>query len=272
MRRIERYPNFLLWGFSLVNHALVSLVKITKMYTKTKGVQNIDLNTFPGEIHGLIGMNGAGKTTILKVILGLLYLDSGNLLWNDKIVTHGDLSYKRQLSYVPDDEALLEHLTPWEIVRFVGQAYGISSATIEGKARRLFELLGLGEIHDSVDGFSRGMRKKVQLASALLPNSRLLVLDEPIAGFDPNTIYLMKKLLIELKKKGTSILVSSHDLNFAEELCDRVTFVHQGQVLLSGHIAQLLDQHKCKSLEELFVSKTLNPGMRIAFDDVVAHL
>lgn len=272
MRRIGRYLKFPLWGFSLVDPALVSLVKVTKMYTKAKGVQKIDLNTYPGEIHGLIGMNGAGKTTILKIILGLLCIDSGQLLWDNKMVSQRDLSYRCQISYVPDDEALLEHLTPWEIVHFVGRTYGMNSASINEKARRLFELLGLQEIHDSVDGFSRGMRKKVQLVSALLPNSRLLILDEPIAGFDPNSIYLMKKLLMELRKKEISIIISSHDLNFAEELCNRVTFIHQGQILLSGHTERLLEQHKCKNLEELFVSRTLNPGMQMVYDDVVAHL
>jgi ABC-2 type transport system ATP-binding protein len=252
--------------------SILSLHRVTKMYNREKGIRDISLSLHAGEIHGLIGVNGAGKTSVIKLMLNLMPWDDGELRWEGEIVRYGDYHYKKQIGYVPDDEVLLEHLTPMEIAEFAGRAYGLSKEKIKRNALRLFELLQLPEMNANVNGFSRGMRKKVQLACALLAHPKLLVLDEPVAGLDPHMIYLIKQLLLELKSQGGSILVSTHDLFFAEQLCDRVTLLHEGRVLLTGYVRDLLEQHACATLEELFVQKTLHPSAKEMIHDVVVDL
>ena len=242
------------------------------MYSPHTGIREIDIEIHRAEIHGLIGVNGAGKTTMIKVMLGLLAADQGNVWFSGLPAGYRNPEYRQQLSYVPDDEVLLEHLTPREIVRFVGRAYRLDPQRVEEKAQRLFRLLSLKETDVSVDGFSRGMRKKVQICAALVVDCKLLILDEPTAGLDPNTIYLLKQLLIELQMKGVGVVVSTHDLGLAQELCGRVTLIDQGQILLSGLKDPLLLEHRVTTVEALFVAKTLNPSLKEAYQDVVRDL
>lgn len=191
------------------------------MYNKETGIKEISFSVSEKEIHGLIGANGAGKTTIIKVILNFLDHDSGSITWKGNKINKNDSTYKKQIGYVPDDEVLLENLTPNEIIEFVGYAYGLTKSKINRSAQALYNLMQLEEVNLDVNGFSRGMRKKVQLVTALISNPELLILDEPIAGFDPNMIYLIKQLLMELREKEKGILISTHDLNFAKELGSR---------------------------------------------------
>ena len=250
----------------------LELQHVTKMYNANKGIRDVSFILHQHEIHGLIGVNGAGKTSIIKCVMNQIRLDSGTILWQSQPVSGKSEEYKKYIGYVPDDEVLLDNLTPNEIVEFVGYAYGLSKEKINKNAKALFELLQLQEVDHNVSGFSRGMRKKVQLVSALIANPKLLILDEPIAGFDPHMIFLMKQLFLELRKQGTAFLISTHDLNFANQICDRVTMIHQGQVLMSGNVQELLAAHNCTNLEELFVSHTLQSAKKERLIDVVANL
>ncbi|WP_223192411.1 ABC transporter ATP-binding protein [Paenibacillus sedimenti] len=243
------------------------------MYDRDKGIKNINLSVNEHEIHGLIGMNGAGKTSIIKAMLLQMLIDEGTISWQGNVINMKDeVSYRKRIGYVPDDEVLLDHLTPYEIIEFTGFAYEMTKDKIRQNAEGLFQVLQLSELHMNVGGFSRGMRKKVQLAAALLSNPKLLILDEPIAGFDPQVIYMIKQLLREWKLKGNGVLISTHDMGFAEQLCDRVTLIHRGEVLLSGSVSGMLAEHGCQSLEELFISLTLMPSAKELVKDVVANL
>lgn len=250
---------------------LLGIENITKMYNENTGIKDISFTINKSEIHGLIGVNGAGKTSIIKLILKLLKEDSGEITWKNENIKN-IMQYRRSIGYVPDDEVLLDNLTPMEIMEFVGFSYGLNRAMIMEKSCRIFEVLDLVKLNTNVNSFSRGMRKKVQLASAILSNPELLILDEPIAGFDPNMIFLLKQLFLELKRKGSSLLISTHDLNFASEICDKVTFIQDGQVLLTGNIKELLRKEQCNSLEELFISKSSSKTSRERLKNVVENL
>jgi ABC-2 type transport system ATP-binding protein len=257
-----------------MNSSLIKFNNVTKMYNEEKGIKNVSFSIKKGEIHGIIGSNGAGKTSIIKTVLNHLKVDSGTILFKDKPLSHMKEfnSFKKHVGYVPDDEVLLENLTPLEIVDFVSKAYGLSSKETLDNAKNLFNLLQLKEVNQNVNLFSRGMKKKVQLVSALCVNPELLILDEPISGFDPNVIYLLKKLLLSLRDHGKAIFISTHDLNIATQLCDRVTMIHNGEVLLSGKTSDVLLEHNVRTLEELFISKTLNADNEELLRNVVANL
>lgn len=257
---------------TLKEYELLKLENVTKMYTQTKGIKNINLTINENEIHGLIGLNGAGKTSIIKTILNIIKHESGAIYWDKQEVMPEDTVFRKRIGYVPDDEVVLNHLTPIEILEFVGFSYGIDKDIIAKRSKEILNLLHLEEMNVNVNSFSRGMKKKVQLASALLSNPKLLILDEPIAGFDPNVIFLLKQLLRELKQKGTSMLISTHDLGFAQEVCDKVSFIKEGEILLTGTIDELLKFEKCNSLEELFISKNLEKSSRELLKNVVDNL
>ncbi|WP_281890854.1 ABC transporter ATP-binding protein [Paenibacillus sp. YYML68] len=251
---------------------LIGLHQITKMYSADKGVTHINLEVHAGTIHGLIGANGSGKTTLIKIMLNQLKVDSGHVSWEGRTLGASEYQYRKRIGYMPDDEALLDHLTPMEIVRFAGYTYGMEKNKIEENARTLFELLELSDVHSNVNGFSRGMRKKVQLAVAMIHHPKLIILDEPIAGFDPNMIYIIKQLLSELRNHGTTVLVSTHDLHFADQLADCVTMIDQGKLLLTGNKDEILHQYAVNTIEELFVKLKLKPSSKELITRVVANL
>jgi ABC-2 type transport system ATP-binding protein len=254
--------------------SLVKMEEVTKMYTKDKGVKDISFAIDKGEIHGIIGSNGAGKTSIIKLLLNHIKSDKGTIRYNGNSLSNQKdfISFKRNVGYVPDDEILLENLSPIEIIEFVSQAYGFQKSKALENAHQLFNLLELDDLNSNVNFFSRGMKKKVQLVSALCTNPDLLILDEPIAGFDPKVIYLIKKLFRALRDSGKGIFISTHDLNIANELCDRVTMIHNGTVLVTGNKDTILSQYRVESLEELFISQTMNVNNEELVRHVVANM
>lgn len=226
---------------------MLELQQVSKMFTSEKGLKNIDFKVNPGEIHALIGENGAGKTSIIKTILSYYPIDNGKILWENKPILFGNYSYKREIGYIPDDETLLEYLTPNEIIEFIINAYSLNPTQARQNAKRLFRLLDLQETNIIVNQFSRGMRKKVQLVSALIHHPKMLILDEPISGFDPTIISIMKDLLIELKNKGTSVIISTHDLSIANDIFDHVSVVKNGEIVLSSTKQELIKQNESLS-------------------------
>lgn len=253
---------------------LLTLEHVIKMYTQDKGIKNVSFSINKGEIHGIIGSNGAGKTSIIKLILNHMELDKGTIRYNGTPLSKPKdfITFKRNVGYVPDDEILLENLSPLEIIEFVSQAYGFQKSKALENAQQLFNLLELYDLNSNVNYFSRGMKKKVQFVSALCTNPDLLILDEPIAGFDPKVIYLLKKLFQALRDNGKGIFISTHDLNIANELCDRITMIHNGEVLLTGEKKEILSKYKSSSIEELFISQTMGVNNEELVQNVVANM
>lgn len=226
---------------------MLELQQVSKMFNSEKGLKQIDFIAKPGEIHALIGENGAGKTSIIKTILSYHPIDQGTIIWKNKPIKFGDYEYKQEIGYIPDDETLLEYLTPNEIIEFIINAYRLDATQARSNAEHLFKLLDLQETNIIVNQFSRGMRKKVQLVSALIHHPKLLILDEPISGFDPTIISIMKDLLIELKNSGTSVVISTHDLSIANDIFDRVSVVKNGRIVLSSTKQELLKRNESLS-------------------------
>lgn len=244
---------------------------VTKQYSNKKGVFDISMKLTPGAIHCLVGVNGAGKTTLIKVLLNQLKIDKGGLEWLDHPIQSNDYLYKKNIGYVPDDEVLLENMTPNEILQFVGRTYGLKKKDIEQKTSGIFDLLELDELNSNVSTFSRGMRKKVQLASALLGDIKLLILDEPTAGFDPSVIFVLRKLFTRLKEKGICILISTHHLDFANRICDHVTILEEGQMVIEGDLKKVLKSNQVAHLEDLFMSRTKHRHTEGLIDNAISH-
>jgi len=251
---------------------LLELKNVYKKFNDLKGLKGVNLKINPGKIHILIGENGAGKTSIIKAILSYYPIDSGQILWNGHNLTFGEYEYKKEIGYVPDDETLLDYLTPNEILNFIENSYRVNKDKSKEIAKNLFELLDLKETNTLVNQFSRGMRKKVQLVSALIHNPKLLILDEPIAGLDPTMIVVLKDLLKELRNKGKGIIVSTHDLAIAEEIGNEISIVKDGTVVASLSKENLEKEYgSLQNLYSSIYSKEVNT-LRSQINNVVSSL
>ncbi|MCI2254822.1 ABC transporter ATP-binding protein [Domibacillus sp. PGB-M46] len=251
---------------------LLELKDVCKKFNSSKGLKDINLKISPGKIHILIGENGAGKTSIIKSVLSYYPVDSGQILWKGKELFFGEFDYKKEIGYVPDDETLLEYLTPNEILNFVLNCYKVDKEKALTTAKNLMLLMDLKEGDTLVNHFSRGMRKKVQLILSLVHNPDLLVLDEPIAGLDPTMIAILKDLLKELRNKGKAIMISTHDLAIAEEIGDEISIVKDGKIILS--ISKQMCEQQYGSLHSLYstvYSKEVNE-LRSRVHNVVSNL
>lgn len=226
-----------------------------KSFGQVRAVESITFRICPGEIAGLIGSNGAGKTTVLRMVCGITSPDRGKVTINGIAMDEDPIQAKRQLGFVPDSLDIVEYATPSEYLYFVGRLFGMADERIARGTTDWLRLLHLTDHqHRLLRGFSHGMIKKVMIAAALLPMPKLLVLDEPTAGLDPEMVSLLKELLRAVKAKGTGVLVATHNLDFAEDLCDTITFVHRGKSVANGTVAEVKKQYAADRLEEAFLA------------------
>ena len=249
----------------------LEIVHLTKRYGNFTAVDDLSLRVEPGEIVGLLGPNGAGKTTTMKVIAGLLRPTSGTVRVAGHDVIEDPLQAKAALGYMPEAPFLYERLTGDEFLRFVVDLYALPAGDVMARAHTLADLFGLKEaLGDRIQGYSRGMRQKLALISVLMREPRVLVLDEPITGLDPISARAFKDLLREQCRRGAAILFSTHILEVAERLCDRVAIIHQGHLVACGTMSDLQAQSRQpgSTLEDLFLS--LTGGAEVA--DLIASL
>jgi len=239
------------------NTPMIEAIGLQKHYGDTQAVKGIDLSVQPGEIFGFLGPNGAGKTTTIKMLVGLLRPSSGVARIGGYDVQREPIAAKSLIGYVPDQPYLPEKLTAREFLSFIGGLYQVDQATIR---RRGEELLRLFDLHNRGDelvgGFSHGMRQKAALAGALLHNPRAFFLDEPTVGLDPRSARLIKDILREVADRGTAVFMSTHILEIAERMCDRVAIISQGQVIAIGTIEELRAGRSAESLEDIFLELT----------------
>lgn len=239
---------------------MIQLSDVSKSYNrgKIKAVDNLNLTVEPGEIFGFLGPNGAGKTTTIKMIVGLLRPDTGNILVEGHNIATDSLKAKQLTTYVPDYPAIYERLTGLEYLNFIGDVYGVPKDIRLERINKWLEIFELSQvITNPIQSFSHGMKQKVILTAALLPSPRAMILDEPLSGLDPKAAFQLKDLFHEHCKQGKTLMFSTHIMEVAEKLCDRIGIIHKGRLVASGTMAELKALGRTEhSLESLFLELT----------------
>lgn len=231
---------------------------LQKNYGATCAVKGIDLHVYPGEIVGFLGPNGAGKTTTIKMLVGLLRPSAGSARIGGFDIQQQPLEAKALLGYVPDQPYLPEKLSAREFLQFMAGLYQLDKQQAGQRGEELLRLFGLEERADELlGGYSHGMRQKAALSGALLHNPLAFFLDEPTVGLDPRSARLIKDLLRTIAARGTAVFMSTHILEIAERMCDRVFIVQQGTIIASGTLEELrAGAGSSESLEDIFLSLT----------------
>ena len=250
---------------------LLRLEALTKRYGSFTAVNGLDLVVERGEIFGFLGPNGAGKTTTIRMVAGVLQPTSGRVVLGGDDVQGDPVSAKRRLGYIPDRPHLYEKLSGGEFLRFVAGLWGRNGTATEEKADRLLELFGLTQWKDElVESYSHGMRQKLLITSAMLHQPELLVVDEPMVGLDPRSARILKDLLRTFVDQGGTVFLSTHTLEVAEALCDRIAILVEGKVIALGTMDELRAHVDAGGahLEDIFLQVT--GGQEMA--DVVSAL
>lgn len=240
---------------------VLNIYKVSKSYNrgKVKAVSELTLEVKTGEIFGFLGPNGAGKTTTIKMITGLLQPDSGDIKINGVSITKDPLRAKKQFCYVPDQPDVYEKLTGIEYLNFIANAYQVPAKVREQRVRRYLEMFELWDAAgDLMQSYSHGMRQKLVVTGALLPEPKLLILDEPMVGLDPKSSYLLKEVLREHCNKGNTVFFSTHVLEVAEKVCDRVGIINKGRLIACGTLEELRKsaEREDSSLVNIFLELT----------------
>ena len=243
----------------------VKLRNVAKRYVDIVAVDYIDLDVKHGEILGLLGPNGSGKSTTLKIILGLIKPDSGSVNVLGINAEDDPVAVKRQVGYVPETPRLYEFLTGLEYLDFVGDIYGITVSEKKARIEEYLEALELeGREGDMISSYSQGMKQKTALISVFLHKPKLLLLDEPLSGLDPRSARIVKDLLRELKSQGVTTILSTHILEIAQAMCDRIAIMYEGRLLALGNLKELRQKARLpgSDLEDIFLKLTGTEDVR----------
>lgn len=238
---------------------MIRLEGVTKKFGDHTAVDSLDIRVQPGEIVGLLGPNGAGKTTALRVLAGILRPDSGRALIGGHDVARDPEKAKQILGFIPDRPFVYEKLTGAELLRFVGELYGEGGDELEERIEELLRLWDLLPWRDRlVEAYSHGMRQKLVISSALVHRPRVLAIDEPMVGMDPRAARTLKDLLRSFAAEGGAALISTHTLEFAEALSDRLAVVAEGRLVAEGTMEELRREaaHQEGDLEAIFLKLT----------------
>ena len=236
----------------------VQAQNLRKVYGKLEAVADATFTLQPGEIVGFLGPNGAGKTTTIKLLTGLLEPTAGKAVILGHDIQKEPIPAKASFGYVPDTPNLYGKLTGWEFLKFMSRLYRVPQDRAEHRARELLRLLQLADAaSDLLEGYSHGMQQKIAIAGALIHDPKVLFLDEPTVGLDPKSARLIKDILGQLRDRGTAIFFSTHILEIAERMCDRVMIINQGRIVASGTMAELrASDTQADSLEDIFLALT----------------
>lgn len=234
---------------------MIKLDQLRKHFGKTRAVDGISIEVAEGELFCFLGPNGAGKTTTIKMIVGLMTPTEGSIHIDGINVVDDPEDSKALVGYVPDSAFLYQQLTGVEFLQMVGQLYSMDRSSLEQEQRILTERLQMGEwLKDRIGGYSRGMKQRLAFASAFIHKPKVLVIDEPMVGLDPRTGRIIKDMLKERSTEGVTLFVSTHNLNVAEELADRIAIINRGKILGIGPIDSFRTQSRDgHTLEELFL-------------------
>ena len=230
---------------------MLKIEHLTKTYGEKKAVDDLTLHIAPGEIYGFIGHNGAGKTTTLKSVVGILRFDDGEILINGKSIRTAPLDCKRDIAYIPDNPDLYDYMSGIKYLNFIADIFGVSAADRKERIRKYSELFELtADLAQPIAAYSHGMKQKLAIIAAWLHSPKLIIMDEPFVGLDPKASHLLKGMMREVCDEGGAIFFSTHVLEVAEKLCDKVAIIKGGKLVRSGTMEEVKGDD---SLEEVFL-------------------
>ena len=230
---------------------MLTIQHLTKRYGEKKAVDDLSLHIAPGEIYGFIGHNGAGKTTTLKSVVGILQFDEGEITIDGHSVKAEPLACKRELAYIPDNPDLYDFMTGIKYLNFVADIFGVGAAERQARIRRYADAFELtDDLAQPIAAYSHGMKQKLAIIAAWLHQPRLIIMDEPFVGLDPKASHLLKGMMREVCDNGGAIFFSTHVLEVAEKLCDKVAIIKGGKLIRSGTMEEVKGDD---SLEEVFL-------------------
>jgi ABC-2 type transport system ATP-binding protein len=237
---------------------MIELLHLTKKFGELVAVDDFSLHVPRGEFFAILGPNAAGKTTTIKLLTGLMKPTAGTARVAGFDVQAEPLEVRRRLAYVPDFPFLYDKLTPWEFFRFIGQLFGLNSARIQAAAEALIARFNLEDyVHKAIEGLSHGTRQRVAIASALLHEPEVFVIDEPMVGLDPYHVRVVKDILKERSRDGMTVFMSTHQLSVAEEMADRIGIMDRGRLAAVGTREELRQRSGTAGpLEEVFLALT----------------
>ena len=230
---------------------MLKINHLTKTYGEKKAVDDLNIHINPGEIYGFIGHNGAGKTTTLKSVVGILQFDQGEILIDGKSIQTDPLACKREIAYIPDNPYLYDYMTGIKYLNFIADVFGVSAQDRQTRIRKYADLFELTEdLAQPIAAYSHGMKQKLAIIAAWLHQPKLIIMDEPFVGLDPKASHLLKGMMRDVCNAGGAIFFSTHVLEVAEKLCDKVAIIKGGKLIRSGTMEEVKGDD---SLETVFL-------------------
>lgn len=230
---------------------MLRIENLTKTYGAKKAVDDLTLHIMPGEIYGFIGHNGAGKTTTIKACCGILQFDNGEIYINGTSVKNDPISAKKELAYIPDNPDLYEFMTGIQFLNFIADIFGVSTDARQERIRKYADTFELtSDLAQPISAYSHGMKQKLAIIAAWIHDPKLIIMDEPFVGLDPKASHTLKQMMREVCDKGGAIFFSTHVLEVAEKLCDKIAIIKNGQLIRSGTMEEVKGD---SSLEDVFL-------------------
>ena len=230
---------------------MLKIEQLTKKYGDYAAVNDLTLHIQPGEIYGFIGHNGAGKTTTLKCVAGILNFEAGSIQIGGSDITKDPLAAKKIMAYIPDNPDLYDYMNAIQYLNFIADIFGVSQKDREMRIKKYGDMFELTEkLAQPINAYSHGMKQKLAVMGALVHDPKLILMDEPFVGLDPTAAYLLKQTMREICDNGGAIFFSTHVLDVAEKLCDKVAIIKAGQLIRSGTMEEVKGD---ESLEEVFL-------------------
>ncbi len=230
---------------------MLSISHLTKIYGDKKAVDDLSLHIAPGEIYGFIGHNGAGKTTTLKSVVGILQFDEGEITIGGVSIKDDPIACKKQIAYIPDNPDLYDFMSGIKYLNFVADIFEVGAEERQERIKKYADMFELtNDLAQPISAYSHGMKQKLAIIAAWMHNPKLIIMDEPFVGLDPKASFLLKEMMREVCKEGGAIFFSTHVLEVAEKLCDKVAIIKSGKLIRSGTMEEVKGDD---SLEEVFL-------------------
>ena len=230
---------------------MLKIEHLTKAYGEKKAVDDLNLHIAPGEVYGFIGHNGAGKTTTLKSVVGILQFDAGEITIDGISIKENPLECKRRFAYIPDNPDLYDYMTGIKYLNFIADIFGVGANERQARIRKYADAFELtADLAQPIAAYSHGMKQKLAIIAAWLHEPKLILMDEPFVGLDPKASHLLKKMMRQVCNEGGAIFFSTHVLEVAEKLCDKVAIIKSGRLIRSGTMEEVKGD---ESLEDVFL-------------------
>ena len=230
---------------------MLKIENLTKKYDDKKAVDNLSLHIKPGEMYAFIGHNGAGKTTTIKSCCGLLNFEEGEIYINGTSIKENPIECKKNIAYLPDNPDLYEFMSGIKYINFIADIYGVSKEDRESKTKKYANMFGITEnLAQPISSYSHGMKQKLAIISALIHSPKLLIMDEPFVGLDPRAAFLLKEEMKEMCENGAAIFFSTHVLDVAEKICNKIAIIKDGKLIKCGSMEEVKGD---ESLESVFL-------------------